>query len=1120
GDRTSFEDFHVLDQTASLVAVFDGHLGDEAAAFCAERLPLHLAKAETASEWQEAFKACDAELRERLPQTEAGTTVLGPDQSATVVRVKESSQESNTLLSTRDHRPSDADERRRIEAAGGEVTKEDPDNPPRVDGVLSCSRALGSFELKQEALWPEEQKVSCIPDVYKWHATRGDWLILACDGIWDAASNEQVVDRVCRRATKGKDLGQVVEALLQLCSSSLDNLTLVAIELGAVEPKDDTVTMNAGDFLKARREAVRRTQYKSFGLRFGFSLEKNIPEQGPASLALVKTAARDHTSPSETSTEVECRVCNWCIEDKRPTIDDTQEGFDLRSILQTLSGDRTSFEDFHVLDQTAALVAVFDGHLGDEAAAFCAERLPLHLAKAETASEWQEAFKACDAELRERLPQTEAGTTVLGPDQSATVVRVKESSQESNTLLSTRDHRPSDADERRRIEAAGGEVTKEDPDDPPRVDGVLSCSRALGSFELKQEALWPEDQKVSCLPDFYKWHATRGDWLILACDGIWDAASNEQVVDRVCRRATKGKDLGQVVEDRMEQMFTTGRGLIAEAMLQLCSRSLDNLTLVAIELGAVEPKAGASEDEIGSGREGPRKATKFRLGVPGSYLMLTLCYECQTSSERAGWRSTVAAVGVPEKVPSLYVKYTHVAFKGPHESFGNIHRSDGVPSMQLVHEAVKTRGPCRYSGRSVSQENFDFRSIHLQNAPEFVRSSVLQMLAGDRTSFEDFHVLDQTAALVAVFDGHLGDEAAAFCAERLPLHLAKAETASEWQEAFKACDAELRERLPQTEAGTTATVVRVKESSQDALELLVGSCGDCRAVLWQKESNTLLSTRDHRPSDADERRRIEAAGGEVTKEDPDDPPRVDGVLSCSRALGSFELKQEALWPEDQKVSCLPDFHKWHATRGDWLILACDGIWDAASNEQVVDRVCRRATKGKDLGQVVEAMLQLCSSSLDNLTLVAIELGAVEPKDDTVTMNAGNFLTARREAVPRYKSFGLRFGFSLEKNIPEQGPASLALVKTEPSPPHRRFPEWPLLPSSNTSLTSKADASKDHTSPSETSTEVMENQKSSASTPPTWEVDAERTMDDMEESFDFRSILAWFGCCGMRKAQRW
>ena len=30
-------------------------------------------------------------------------------------------------------------------------------------------------------------------------------------------------------------------------------------------------------------------------------------------------------------------------------------------------------------------------------------------------------------------------------------------------------------------------------DDPPRVDGLLSCSRALGAFELKQQQLPPED---------------------------------------------------------------------------------------------------------------------------------------------------------------------------------------------------------------------------------------------------------------------------------------------------------------------------------------------------------------------------------------------------------------------------------------------------------------------------------------------------------------------------------------------------------------------------------------------------------------------------------------------------
>ncbi|CAJ1422779.1 unnamed protein product [Effrenium voratum] len=335
-------------------------------------------------------------------------------------------------------------------------------------------------------------------------------------------------------------------------------------------------------------------------------------------------------------------------------------------------------------------------------------------------------------------------------------------------------------------------------------------------------------------------------------------------------------------------------------------------------------------------------------------------------------------------------------------------------------------------------------------------------MQGYRSHFEDFHVCDQMAGLVGVFDGHLGDEAAAFCAERLPLHLAKAATACEWEQAFKACDAELRARLPETDAGTTATIVRVKENcSQDSLELLVGSCGDSRALLWQKESNTLISTRDHRPDDPEERRRIEAAGGEVTK---DDPPRVDGLLSCSRALGAFELKQQQLPPEDQKVSCMPDMYNWHAKRGDWLILACDGIWDCLSNQQVVDKVCR-GTNGKDLGKTVEELLQLCirREADDNLTLVAIELGAVEPKDDTVTMNAGDFLKARREEVlEQYNAFALRFGYCIEKNTQEQGPPSLALVKTEPNPPERRFPAWPLPTKASSSSSPKvamADAPK-------------------------------------------------------------
>jgi len=46
----------------------------------------------------------------------------------------------------------------------------------------------------------------------------------------------------------------------------------------------------------------------------------------------------------------------------------------------------------------------------------------------------------------------------------------------------------------------------------------------------------------------------------------------------------------------------------------------------------------------------------------------------------------------------------------------------------------------------------------------------------------------------------------------------------------------------------------------------VANLGDSRALLW-RPGPTLEVTRDHRPGDAAERARIEAAGGTVSEED-------------------------------------------------------------------------------------------------------------------------------------------------------------------------------------------------------------------------------------------------------------
>eukprot|EP00913_Durusdinium_trenchii_P012187 g11446.t1 len=321
---------------------------------------------------------------------------------------------------------------------------------------------------------------------------------------------------------------------------------------------------------------------------------------------------------------------------------------------------------------------------------------------------------------------------------------------------------------------------------------------------------------------------------------------------------------------------------------------------------------------------------------------------------------------------------------------------------------------------------------------------------GLRKSFEDCHLLDQESAICGVFDGHLGDEAAAFCAERLHLFLAKAEgqkhDTDSVRKAFGACDAELRDALPKgCEAGSTATIVKLLhnhtpngvngDGTDGTLELLVASCGDSRAMLWRKADGHLEVTQDHRPTDPSERKRIEAAGGTVELE------RVDGQLACSRALGAFAFKDG----QRPKVSFEPEVYHWKASRGDWLILACDGIWDTISNEQAVERICKSDVE--DLGVVLESLLHFCidREADDNLTLLAVELGSIPHKEQTTSMSAGNFLkTKDEEVLQQYAAFCKRFGYCIHKEVQEKGPPVVSLSKTdpglqEPTPVLPRFP---------------------------------------------------------------------------------
>jgi serine/threonine protein phosphatase PrpC len=143
------------------------------------------------------------------------------------------------------------------------------------------------------------------------------------------------------------------------------------------------------------------------------------------------------------------------------------------------------------------------------------------------------------------------------------------------------------------------------------------------------------------------------------------------------------------------------------------------------------------------------------------------------------------------------------------------------------------------------------------------------------------------------------------------------------------------------------------------------NAGDSRAVLGLKNGKLIELSYDHKPDNEGELKRVKEGGGFV------EDGRVQGIIAVSRAIGDWEYKNPGLQAQFGKkelkkkrsttdktkeidspatvkvgpyrnieeskkhqVSSFPDIKKVPIKPGeqDFIICACDGIWDCYSNE--------------------------------------------------------------------------------------------------------------------------------------------------------------------------------------------
>jgi protein phosphatase 2C family protein 2/3 len=108
-------------------------------------------------------------------------------------------------------------------------------------GNLALSRALGDFDFKQSTtLDPEQQIVTADPDITVHTATPEDeFVVIACDGIWDVLTSQQVIDFVRLAISQGKSLQTICEEMLDRCLApdsdwggvGCDNMTMMVVAL-------------------------------------------------------------------------------------------------------------------------------------------------------------------------------------------------------------------------------------------------------------------------------------------------------------------------------------------------------------------------------------------------------------------------------------------------------------------------------------------------------------------------------------------------------------------------------------------------------------------------------------------------------------------------------------------------------------------------------------------------------------------------------------------------------------------------------------------------------------------------------------------------------------------------
>lgn len=237
-----------------------------------------------------------------------------------------------------------------------------------------------------------------------------------------------------------------------------------------------------------------------------------------------------------------------------------------------------------------------------------------------------------------------------------------------------------------------------------------------------------------------------------------------------------------------------------------------------------------------------------------------------------------------------------------------------------------------------------------------------------RRSMEDEHVIvdgfggNPDHGYFAIYDGHGGRGAVDFTAKTLHKNLAEefeknpqVAPLEALRSAYLATDRQMADTQIQFSGTTCISILLRKQGDQKIL--YSANAGDARAVL-NRDGKALRLSYDHKGSDEGETQRIVDAGGFVVLN------RVNGILAVTRSLGDHAMKDYVIGdPHLTEIKLEPtDTH---------VVIACDGLWDVASDQDAVDLIVQESDAQKMSDKLLVHALR--SGSTDNISVMVVIL---------------------------------------------------------------------------------------------------------------------------------------------------